>query len=173
MTANLSEGVVNINTSLTGLDRLIQNHRALCRVNDSCAAKDTTDFRTCCMPCSCEASCFSEIACCPEVLTEFWEEPDTEVTPTECLTPVSVGIQQTKTAKRVYRSKDTCSAYMIAKCPEDFENIEIKAKCEQRNGTTLEEHIPVTDTDKTVTFANRYCADTHSKISSAPPVSGC
>ena len=130
MTANLSEGVVNINTSLSGLDRLIQIHRALCRINDSCAARDTTDLGTCCMPCSCEASCFSERICCPEVLTEFWKEPDTEITPAKCLTPVFVGIQRPLIAKRVHLSKD--SAYMIAKCPDDFENIEIKEKCEQR-----------------------------------------
>ena len=160
MTTNLSEGVVNLNTSMTGLDRLIQNHRALCRLSDSCAAIDTTDpMRSCCMPCSCEASCFSERTCCPEVLSEFWKEPDTEITQAECLKPVFARHLEKRKLKRVYRSKK--SANMIAKCPKYFENIEIKETCEQRNGTALEEHIPVTDTNTNFTFTNKYCAECH------------
>ena len=149
-------GTVHINTTLTGLDRLIQNHRAICRLSDSCATMDKTDpLRTCCKPCSCEMSCFAERTCCPEVLTEFWEEPEAEIKP-ECMKPAF-----RIPSDAVYYSID--SAFMISKCPDDFDDKGIKEKCERRNGNALEDQLPVTvtDNDRTVTFANKYCAECH------------
>ena len=72
----------------------------------------------------------------------------------ECLKPV-FGI----TSKQVYNSED--NALMIARCPDGFKNKEIRDKCEQRNGTALEDHVPVSDIDGTATFANKHCAECH------------
>ena len=151
-----SRGVSNVNTSLTGLDRLIQNHRVICRLEDSCDIPDENDLgqNPCCKPCSCEKSCFSERTCCPDVLEGFWEEPEEEIE-LECLKPAF-----RIPSESIYHAID--NTFMIVKCPHDFKKKEIIEKCERRNGSTvLQDHIPVTDIEKTLTFANKYCAECH------------
>ena len=152
-----SRGGIYLNASFTGLDRLIQDHRAICRLEDSCNDIPSKEYsfsrNPCCKPCSCDKSCFSERTCCPEVLHSFWEVPvELQL---ECLKPAF-----RTPSKLIHHVID--NAFMIAKCPHNFENKETAHKCERRNGSmTLEDHIPLTDVEKTVTFANKYCAECH------------
>ena len=112
-----SRGEIYLNTSLTGLDRLIQNYRVICRLEDSCNDIPSKDYsfsrNPCCKPCSCETSCFSERTCCPEVLRSFCEVPKEEEIELECLKPAF-----RTPSKSIHRGID--NAFMIAECPHNF-----------------------------------------------------
>lgn len=141
-----------VNTTLTGLDRMIQNHRAICRVDDLCnpSLKYHVHKNWCCGYCSCQNSCVTQGNCCPEVLSGFWQEKDPEIGKA-CLKP-GFGISN-KLIELHYQE-------MIAACPRSFRNKEIIQQCENRDESLcLKNHLPVTDDLTTTTYANKYCAE--------------
>ena len=93
-------------TTLTGLERLIQNHRAFCWVDNNC---NPSKESKCCKSCSCEPDCTKHGTCCPDVLEDFWTVRKPEIT-YQCVPLLYPG--------HIFRPDH--NQIMIGECPGSF-----------------------------------------------------
>ena len=139
-------------TNLSGLERLIQNHEAICWLDNNCAPSDQG---SCCQECSCEPDCTKFGTCCPDVLEDF----DTVSNP-----EVSFQCVQLSYPGHIIRFDN--SELIVGECPrslkESADTKNVIQKCKVRYGTPdLIDILPVDDSFTHITYANKHCAECH------------
>ena len=138
-------------TNATFLERMIAEHRTMCKVDKSCGTFHVSSDGHCyCDRCSCEPDCVMKDNCCPDVVKDFWAIPTPELK-YQCV-PLT------------YRFHDNVPYnLMIDSCPKASTDVDNVDKCENRQGRAdLSYAMPVDDTTTRITYANKYCALCHS-----------
>ena len=137
--------------NLTDLERLIQKHKELCRIEESCSLYQVSwDGECYCDYCSCEPDCVKDDTCCPDAVVNFWAVPEPDKT-----------YQCWPTAYRF--SEGLPYQLMVVDCPDTFINAEVTEKCRIRHDKpALSYALPVEDKTTRIIYANKYCAQCHS-----------
>jgi hypothetical protein len=133
---------------------------ALCHTPNTSSWDENNHSPPCCKKCSCKDTCVKEGSCCPDYLTEedlFSSENDKPV-----IADANTTVTHTLECVKVQHSSNHDQGYMmVASCPSDFNDIEVKQKCEMKkhfsNLFDIFEHAPVTYTDQGQTYKNQYC----------------
>lgn len=142
------------------LPEIAQHYLKLCPDKQLCTVNGTTRItravrsESCCGICDCHETCYTHGNCCPDVLQYFNDSSiDT------CVRPQYLNYGTTNLSIPQ-------SYYMTNKCPEEFENVNIRNKCENipERVRYLEDlwFIQPTSIEKSV-YRNRYCAMCHGR----------
>lgn len=144
--------------SAISADRLVKE---FCGFEQKCAEYHTDVEQmedSCCKPCECIETCKEKETCCADI-----EElaNTTDVIKQQCLPAAYMpeGVQELTGIN---------SYYTRAHCPEEFEDSNIKEKCENKTAHSLDDITFVSSEDGTFVYKNKFCGLCHGEKRTIP-----
>jgi hypothetical protein len=120
------------------------------------------------MACSCQDTCVEEGSCCPDYFNaEGIDFKENQTSHDNNKKPVSASANTTLTHTQECvkvqhgRIQNQDGYMMVSSCPPNFDDIEVKRKCEMKihhsNPFDIIDNVPVTYEDQRQTYKNQYC----------------